>query len=66
MLIVGHLDRVLGVYVQHDNRHRPHRALGVAVAKTRAGSASIAEEHPAEVHRRDLLGGLLHEYQRAA
>ena len=23
----GHLEQVLGVYIQHDNRHRPHRAL---------------------------------------
>ena len=31
LLILGrnHLDQVLGVYVQHDNGHRPHRALGL-------------------------------------
>jgi putative transposase len=29
LLIVGrgHLEQVLRIYVQHDNRHRPHRAL---------------------------------------
>jgi putative transposase len=31
LLIVGreHLERVLRVYVNHYNRHRPHRALGL-------------------------------------
>ena len=29
LLVVGrsHLQQILRVYVQHDNRHRPHRAL---------------------------------------
>jgi putative transposase len=31
-----------------------------------AGPGIIVEDHPVEVYRRDLLGGLLHEYQRAA
>jgi putative transposase len=32
LLIIGrsHLEQVLRVYVQHDNGHRPHRALGLA------------------------------------
>jgi len=31
LLIVGraHLEQVLGIYVEHDNQHRPHRALGL-------------------------------------
>ena len=31
LLIVGrsHVEQVLRVYVKHDNRHRPHRALGL-------------------------------------
>jgi putative transposase len=67
LLIVGrrHLDRVLRVYVEHYNQHRPHRALWLEPPDP-AGSGSIAEDHPAQVHRRDLLGGLLHEYRRAA
>jgi putative transposase len=67
LLIVGrgHLDRVLRVYVEHYNRHRPHRALGLEPPDP-AGPGIIAEDHPVEVYRRDLLGGLLHEYQRAA
>ena len=66
LLIGGHrlLERVLRVYVEHYNRERPHRSLG---------------RHPPEflnppplsaasgrVERRDRLGGLVHEYYRAA
>jgi putative transposase len=67
LLIVGrrHLDRVLRVYVEHSNQHRPHRALRLEPPDP-AGSGGIAEDHPAQVHRRDLLGGLLHEHRRAA
>jgi putative transposase len=67
LLIVGrrHLGRVLHVYAEHYNRHRPHRALRLEPPDPSSPGA-IAEDHPAQVHRRDLLGGLLHEYQRAA
>ena len=66
-LIIGrrHLDRVLRVYVEHYNRHRAHRALRLEPPDP-AGPRLIAEDHPAQVHRRDLLGGLLHEYRPAA
>jgi putative transposase len=68
LLIVGrrHLDQVLRVYVGHYNQHRPHRALGLEPPDPAAGFRIIAEDHRARVHRRDLLGGLLHEYRRAA
>jgi putative transposase len=67
LLILGrdHLERVLRVYVQHFNRHRPHRALRLEPPDP-AGPGILIEDHPAQVHRSDLLGGLLHEYQRAA
>jgi UDP-N-acetylmuramoyl-tripeptide--D-alanyl-D-alanine ligase len=67
LLIVGqsHLDRILRIYIQHYNRHRPHRALQLEPPDP-AGSGILIEDHPAQVHRCDLLGGLLHEYQRAA
>jgi putative transposase len=67
LLIIGqgHLDRILRVYVEHYNRHRPHRALWLEPPEP-ARPRVIAEDHPAQVHRRDLLGGLLHEYRRAA
>jgi putative transposase len=68
LLIVGrsHLEQVLRVYVQHYNGHRPHRALGLAAPDPPAGLTVVGEDRQARVRRRDLLGGLLHEYRRAA
>ena len=70
LLIVGqrHLLQVLSVYVSHYNAHRPHRALGLR-APDLAG-ISPPNLRPdlalATLKRRDLLGGLLHEYRAAA
>jgi len=68
LLIVGrgHLEQVLGVYVEHYNRHRPHRALRLEAPERPAGLTVVGENERGEVRRRDLLGGLLHEYRRAA
>jgi putative transposase len=68
LLIVGrgHLEQVLRVYIEHYNRHRPHRSLGLEAPDRPAGLAVVGEDQPGEVRRRDLLGGLLHEYQPAA
>jgi hypothetical protein len=68
LLIVsrGHLEQILRVYVAHYNRHRPHRALQLKAPDPAAGPTSVGEDQQGSVHRRDLLGGLLHEYQRAA
>ena len=68
LLIVrrGHLDRVLHVYVAHYNRHRPHRALELKPPDPSADITTLTEARPSRVHRRDLLGGLLHEYRRVA
>jgi hypothetical protein len=61
-LILGrrHLDTVLRTYAEHYNRGRPHRALALAtpVAKDEAS----LPVRPRDVRRRDLLGGLIHEY----
>jgi putative transposase len=65
LLIAGrrHLERVLRRYVEHYNRERPHRGLGLSPpqpnAKSRASPTSAVE-------RRDRIGGLLHEYYRTA
>jgi putative transposase len=70
LLIVGRrqLEHVLRVYVRHYNCGRPHRALDLQPPEPSA--AAIARGDPAApltgVHRRDLLGGLIHEYQLAA
>jgi putative transposase len=68
LLIVGrqHLERVLRVYVDHYNRHRPHRALGLQPPNLPASAMLVGRDQHDRVHRRDLLGRLLHEYQRAA
>jgi putative transposase len=68
LLIVGqgHLDRVLRVYVEHYNRHRPHRALGLQAPDRPPGLTLARAGHRSSMHRRDLLGGLVHEYHRAA
>jgi hypothetical protein len=68
LLIVGrgHLEQALRTYVAHYNTHRPHRALALQAPAPGARLAVVGDNQPARVHRRDLLGGLLHEYRRAA
>jgi putative transposase len=68
LLIVGrgHLEQVLRVYVQHYNAHRPHRALRLQPPDPAVEPTLTGKDQPAQVHRRDLLGGLVHEYRRAA
>jgi hypothetical protein len=62
-----HLMRVLAVFVAHYDGHRPHRALGLTPPHpTRASVAPAIEQGEIRVERRDRLGGLLHEYVRAA
>jgi hypothetical protein len=47
--------------------HRPHRALGLNPPHpTGASVAPAIEQGEIRVERRDRLGGLLHEYVRAA
>jgi len=58
-----HLDRVLRTYVEHYNQERPHRGLGLASPE--ASENDPRAVHPHEVRRRDLLGGLIHEYHAA-
>jgi hypothetical protein len=68
LLIVGcgYLEQVLGIYVRHDNQQRPPRALGLEPPNPHAVPARVGDPRQARVRRRDLLGGLVHEYQRAA
>jgi len=67
LLVLGrhHLQHVLVAYVRHFNEHRPHRALGQR--------PPLSDDEPLSgvidldrLRRRDLLGGLIHEYQLAA
>jgi putative transposase len=68
LLIVNeyHLRQVLTEYLIHYNTARPHRALGQlapAQAGTRPPRINLAEHR---IRRRQVLGGLTHEYQIAA
>jgi putative transposase len=64
ILILGrrHLEHVLRVYRRHYNEHRPHRALDLFPPNGRDPTPLDA---PNRLQRRDLLGGLIHEYEAA-
>jgi putative transposase len=73
LLIVGrrHLERVVHVYAQHYNEHRPHRSLAQQppLAKRQPIAKRPSSREPLQLDRlcrRDRLGGLLHEYELAA
>jgi len=58
-----HLQRVLDVFVQHYNGHRPHRALALTPPRpTRPAVAPSTECREVRVECRDRLGGLVREY----
>jgi len=63
ILILGwrHLEHVLRVYRRHYNEHRPHRSPTASARRAKPTSPTA----PAGLHRRDLLGGLIHEYETA-
>ena len=61
-----HLQRTLAVSVDHYNGHRPHRSLDLAPPNGRPASERWTRSQTLAVRRRDRLGGLLHEYDRAA
>ena len=70
LLILGRrqLTHVLRVYVKHYNGARPHRALDLKPPDQRVGASIGTDSSPHLLHltRRDLLGGLIHEYELAA
>jgi putative transposase len=70
LLIVGRrqLEHVLRVFIRHFNQQRPHRALDLRPPDRGSGPdpPPTATLYTAQVRRRDLLGGLLHEYEAAA
>jgi putative transposase len=62
-----HLERVLAVFVDHYNVHRPHRALGLTPRHPTSPPITPATEWgDARVQRRNRLGGVVHEYILAA
>jgi putative transposase len=62
------LKRILHVYVRHYNRQRPHRALALQARDppTTSAARGDAATSALAIRRRDLLGGLIHEYEAAA
>ena len=68
LLIVNehHLRQLLTEYLTHYNTSRPHRAMGQlppAQAHSRPPQVDLTEHR---VHRKQILGGLINEYQMAA
>ncbi len=62
-----HLMDVLREYVAHHNSHRPHRGLGLR--RPRDVGEPIPGPGPARpeaIKRREILGGLIHEYHARA
>jgi putative transposase len=69
LLILGrrHLSEILGEYAAHHNSHRPHRGLALRCpqdARRRVSRAVAAG--PVGTTRREILGGLIHEYHARA
>ena len=57
----AHLRHVLAGYVAHYNRARPHRGLD-----QQTPIPHVPSEARGPVRCRDVLGGLIHEYDREA
>jgi putative transposase len=65
LLIIGrrHLEHVLCIYTAHYNRERPHRGLALHPPEQ---ATAAQQQNTRKIERRDRLGGLIHEYHRAA
>jgi putative transposase len=61
-----HLQRVLTRYLQHYNAGRPHRGIGLQTPVPATAATVTTLPVAASIERIDVLGGLIHEYRRAA
>jgi transposase InsO family protein len=68
LLIVGRqqLARVLGRYLDHYNQRRPHRGLAHATPVPSERGEARSYPDSGRLRRRDVLGGLIQEYEYAA
>jgi putative transposase len=66
ILSARHLERTLTVFIDHYYGWRPHRSLDLAPPNGRTSATTWTGTQPITLKRRDRLGGLLHEYERAA
>lgn len=53
---------MLSEYIRHYNEARPHRGLQL----TQPAPRPVVSDTDAKIIRRDVLGGIVHEYERAA
>jgi putative transposase len=67
ILVLGrrHLERLLRAYAAHYNGRRPHRGLELKTPEPRPHPVSRPPDG-VRIKRRDVLGGLIHEYEVAA
>jgi transposase InsO family protein len=61
-----HLEHVLRIFVDHYNRHTPHRSLNLAAPEPSTRKLRGLPLPTVAVERRNRLGGLIHEYNLAA
>ena len=61
-----HLEKVLTVYVEHYNTARPHRGIDLQAPVPAAPRPESSTGADRPIERVDVLGGLIHEYRRAA
>ena len=61
-----HLERTLEAFIDHYNGHRPHRALSLTPPEATRPGPTPSVSGDARILRRDRLGGVVHEYVRAA
>ena len=66
ILKARHLEQTVKIFVDHYNSGRPHRSIGLVPPNGRPPVKAPTIAEPLTVRRRDRLGGLLHEYERAA
>ena len=57
-----HLERVLRVFSDHYNCHRPHRSLNLKPPDPAARKLRLLDPSTAFVERYDRLGGIIYEY----
>lgn len=58
-----HARRVLAEYAEHYNTARPHRALQL---RAPADDPDVVPFPAQQIHRHNVLGGLIHEYRNAS
>jgi len=61
-----HLEQILATYIEHYNTARPHRGIDLNLPVPSTNCPPTPIKLLQHVQRTDLLGGLIHQYRRAA